>query len=105
MAPGHWQVIKRDSSERIEGNTVALSVGEAPECVIGTALRAANLIGDSLYGVDVKQIGDQCYLIEVNDNPNIDAGNEDGVLGDALYRELLGVFLRRVRERGRMAAD
>ena len=50
-------------------------------------VRAANLIGDGLYGVDLKQDGQQCYVMEVNDNPNIDAGNEDGVLqGRALSR-------------------
>jgi hypothetical protein len=40
--------------------------------------------------------------MEVNDNPNVDAGNEDGVLENALYRELMGVFLRRIRERKRV---
>jgi glutathione synthase/RimK-type ligase-like ATP-grasp enzyme len=82
----------------VEGRTVALAVGEAPEVVVKTAVRAANLIGDGLYGVDLKQVGDRCYLIEVNDNPNIDAGNEDQVLGNALYREVMGVMCRRVRE-------
>jgi hypothetical protein len=42
--------------------------------------------------------------MEVNDNPNIDAGGEDGVLKDALYREVMGVFLRRIRERRRVNA-
>ena len=86
---------------KLEGSTVALSVGEAPEIVVRTAVHAANLIGDGLYGVDLKQDGQQCYVMEVNDNPNIDAGNEDGVLKDALYREVMGVFLRRIRERKR----
>jgi glutathione synthase/RimK-type ligase-like ATP-grasp enzyme len=104
MAPGHWQVIKRDSSERVEGQTVALSVGEAPEIVINTAVRAANLIGSGLYGVDLKQVGERCYLIEVNDNPNIDAGNEDQILHDALYREVMGVYARRIAARRRVAA-
>jgi glutathione synthase/RimK-type ligase-like ATP-grasp enzyme len=99
MAPGHWQVIKREADRKVEGSTIALSVGEAPEAVVKTALRAANLIGDGFYGVDLKQTADRVYVIEVNDNPNVDAGNEDGVLGDALYREVLGVLLRRVRER------
>ena len=101
MAKGHWQVVKRESGRKFEGSTVALSVGEAPEVVIRTAVRAANLIGDGLYGVDLKQDGQQCYVMEVNDNPNIDAGNEDGVLKDALYREIMGVFMRRVQERKR----
>ena len=99
MAPGHWQIIKRESGVRQEGTTAAMAVGEAPESVIKTALRAANLVGDGLYGVDLKEANGQCYVIEVNDNPNIDAGSEDGVLKDALYREVIGVFLRRINER------
>jgi glutathione synthase/RimK-type ligase-like ATP-grasp enzyme len=103
MAPGHWQVIKRDTAARVEGDTLALSIGEAPEIVVSTAVRAANLIGQGFYGVDLKQVGEQCYLIEINDNPNVDAGNEDQVLNDALYRELMGVFARRIAERRRTA--
>jgi glutathione synthase/RimK-type ligase-like ATP-grasp enzyme len=102
MAPGHWQVIKRERGRKLEGATIALAVGEAPAVVVNTAVRAANLIGDGFYGVDLKQVGDRCYVIEVNDNPNVDAGNEDGVLKDALYREIMGVFLRRIRERDRV---
>lgn len=101
MAPGHWQVIKRESHRRVEGGTAAIAVSEAPSSVVDAALRAANLIGDGLYGVDVKQTNGHCYVIEVNDNPNVDAGNEDGVLGDALYREIMGMFVRRITERGR----
>jgi glutathione synthase/RimK-type ligase-like ATP-grasp enzyme len=103
MAPGHWQIIKRDTADRVEGDTLALSVGEAPETIVSTAVRAANLIGQGLYGVDLKQVGEQCYLIEINDNPNVDAGNEDQVLKDALYREVMGVFARRIAERRRAA--
>jgi glutathione synthase/RimK-type ligase-like ATP-grasp enzyme len=105
MAPGHWQVVKREPGRQVEGATVAMAVGEAPGIVVKTAMRAASLVGGGLYGVDLKQADERCYVIEINDNPNIDAGNEDGVLKDALYREVLGVFLRRIRERGRLAAD
>jgi len=102
MAPGHWQIIARDGGkEPVEGAWEALSVGEAPEEVVRTALKAANLIGDGLYGVDLKQVGSRCYVIEVNDNPSIETGVEDGVLKDALYREIMGTFLRRVEERKR----
>lgn len=104
MAPGHWQVIKHEQSQALEGATTAFSVGEVPDEVIRRALDAANCIGDGLYGVDIKQSGDRCYVIEVNDNPNVDAGNEDAVLKDALYREIMGVFLKRIeaRRRGRL---
>jgi len=105
MAPGHWQVVKRESGRTLEGSTQALSVGEAPEIVVRTAVRAANLIGDGLYGVDLKQDGRQCYVMEVNDNPNLDAHNEDGILKDALYREVMGVFMRRIQERRRTTAS
>lgn len=105
MAPGHWQVVKREPGRKLEGATLAMPVGLAPEAVVKTAVKAAGLIGDGLYGVDLKQVGERCYVIEINDNPNIDAGNEDAVLGDALYREILGVFLRRIHERApRVAA-
>jgi len=104
MAPGHWQIIKHEAASTVEGPVVTMSVGEAPEIVVKTALRAANLIGDGLYGVDLKQVNGQCLLIEVNDNPTINAGAEDGVLGDALYREIMGVFCRRISERKWKAA-
>jgi glutathione synthase/RimK-type ligase-like ATP-grasp enzyme len=100
MAPGHWKVNEvRRGQSLVEGETVALSVGEAPEIVVSTAVRAANLIGRGLYGVDLKEVDERCYLIEVNDNPNVDAGNEDQVLGNALYREIMGVYARRIAER------
>jgi glutathione synthase/RimK-type ligase-like ATP-grasp enzyme len=98
MAAGHWQIVKREAghSGYEEGPVEAVAVAEAPEEVVKVALKAANLIGDGLYGVDIKQVGNRCYVIEVNDNPNVDAGNEDGVLRDALYREIMGSFVRRI---------
>lgn len=103
MAPGHWQIIKRDAEKRLEeGTTMALHINEVPNEVMQQALRAANAIGDGLYGVDIKQTNGYCYVIEVNDNPNLDAGNEDGVLRDALYREVMSVFLKRIEARKRV---
>jgi hypothetical protein len=55
MAPGHWQIIKHDAAYISERKTEALSIGEAPNTVIDTAVRAATLIGDGFYGVDLKQ--------------------------------------------------
>jgi glutathione synthase/RimK-type ligase-like ATP-grasp enzyme len=102
MARRHWQIIRRDSQGRAHvGNATTMSVGEAPSEVVRTALKAANLIGDGLYGVDLKQVGRKCYVIEVNDNPSIDGGVEDAVLKTALYREIMGVFVKRIEERKR----
>ena len=73
---------------------------------IQTALKAANLIGDGLYGVDLKEVGNQPYIIEVNDNPSIDTGYEDMVLKSALYREIMSVFLQRIEaQEARAIAD
>jgi glutathione synthase/RimK-type ligase-like ATP-grasp enzyme len=73
--------------------------------VVTTAVRAANLVGRGLYGADLKQVDGRIYLIEVNINPNIDAGVEDQVLGDALYREIVGVFARRIADTAGGAAQ
>jgi glutathione synthase/RimK-type ligase-like ATP-grasp enzyme len=100
MAKKHWQIIQHGSDGGfVEGRVDTLSVGETPGEVVSTAVKAANLVGDGLYGVDLKQIGRRCYIMEVNDNPNIEAGCEDLVLKDALYREIMGVFLRRIEQR------
>lgn len=104
MAPGHWKILKVGEGEEVEGESVAMPVGAAPRQVVDTAVRAANLVGRGLYGVDLKQVDDRVYLIEVNCNPNIDAGVEDEALGEALYREVLAVFARRIAERSGSAA-
>ena len=101
MAAGHWQIVRHEPGRTgyEEGPVQAVAVAEAPHEVLKIALKAANLIGDGLYGVDIKQVDNRCYVIEVNDNPNVDAGNEDGVLKDALYREIMGSFVRRIEAR------
>ena len=105
MARRHWQIIQRGEAGEttVEGNCDTLAVGEAPKEVIQIALKVANLIGDGLYGVDLKEVDHQPYIIEVNDNPSIDTGYEDAVLKSALYREIMSVFLQRIeaKKRGR----
>lgn len=98
MAKKHWQIIKRDTSGKKTGDGASetIPVEQAPSGLIRTALRAANFIGDGLYGVDIKQIGNKFYLVEINDNPNIDVGVEDLVLKDELYKNIMEVFLKRI---------
>ena len=101
MAPGHWQIIKHREQKQdyVEGAAVAIPFEEVPTKVIRLALKAANLIGDGFYGVDIKQVGKRYYVIEINDNPNVDAGNEDGLLKEALYQRVMEVFLHRIEAR------
>ena len=67
--------------------------------MLKTALKATKLIGDGLYGVDIKSTNDKHYVIEVNDNPNVDAHVEDQILGDELYLHIMNVFLQRIRRK------
>lgn len=101
MARHHWQILRHDGEGRLidEGHCDTLPVEESPPAVVATALKAANLIGDGLFGVDLKEVGNQVYVIEVNDNPSIDAGIEDAVLGDDLYLRIMQGLMRRVEMR------
>ncbi len=100
MAQNHWQIVKREKNgERRFGKCETLPVELAPRRAVRVALKAADLIGDGLYGVDVKQSGDKFYVIEVNDNPNIDSGVEDHILRDELYRRVMSVFLTRMQQK------
>jgi glutathione synthase/RimK-type ligase-like ATP-grasp enzyme len=99
MARRHWQIINRNGDVPDEGKHETLPVELAPSAVVSAALRAANLVGNGLYGVDLKQVGRQCYVIEVNDNPSIESGVEDKVLKDELYGRIMSVFLRRIERR------
>lgn len=100
MARKHWQIIQRDSQGKQYGGKVeTMSVEDAPAEVIRAALRAAGLIGDGLYGVDLKVVNGKCYIIEVNDNPSIEAGYEDQVLKGELYVRIMKTFLDRIERR------
>lgn len=101
MAKGHWQILKHDSNgiRNDEGKFATLPIEHVPTAVVKTALKVANLIGDGLYGVDLKQVGKKIYVIEVNDNPNLDGGVEDQVLKEDLYLRIMRVMLRRVERR------
>ena len=100
MSKKHWQIVKYDGKGGFqEGGFLTMAVEQAPPEVIKVALKAANLIGDGLYGVDLKQRGNKVYVIEVNDNPNLEAGVEDVYLKEGLYSRVLAEFVRRLEQR------
>lgn len=96
MADGHWQIYHHGQQRTKEGDSETIAVQHAPREVIQLALKTANAIGDGLYGVDIKTVNGRHVLMEINDNPNIDKGVEDLVLGDALYDRIMKVFKTRV---------
>lgn len=102
MARKHWQIINnRGNGKGANGRVEAVPVDAAPRSVVKTALRAAGFIGDGLYGVDLKVVGRKVHVIEINDNPNIDAGAEDAILKSVLYTRVMDVFLKRMEQRKR----
>jgi glutathione synthase/RimK-type ligase-like ATP-grasp enzyme len=101
MARGHWQIVAHEGGgKRRYGRVEAVALDDAPAEAIHVAVRAARLIGDGLYGVDVKEYAGRFLVMEVNDNPNIDAGCEDAVIGDRLYQAVMSWFRRRLDARG-----
>lgn len=99
MAKDHWQIYKvdkKDSKKVIPGRSETIPVEFAPKKLVDLSIKTARHIGDGLYGLDIKEHNDLYSVIEVNDNPNIDAGVEDLCLGEKLYMDIMGVFLSRM---------
>jgi glutathione synthase/RimK-type ligase-like ATP-grasp enzyme len=97
MARGHWQIYNWSGkkSEK-EGNFATIPIEEAPPEVVQLAQRSAKLVGDGLYGIDIKDLESGPTVIEVNDNPNLDYGVEDKIMGNALYEKVLNAFVKRI---------
>lgn len=101
MARGHWQIVKPggEAGPRY-GRVEAVPLVDTPPRVLDIAVAAAGLIGVGLYGVDVKALDDgRVVVTEVNDNPNIDSGEEDAASGDAIYDGVMEYFARRLESR------
>lgn len=101
MARNHWQIFNHRSRRHNFGGCETLPTFEVPRAVVSAALKASKMIGRSLYGVDLKQRDDEVFVIEVNDNPNIDHGYEDRYLGNELYMQVMAEFSSRLESRGR----
>jgi glutathione synthase/RimK-type ligase-like ATP-grasp enzyme len=107
MAPGHWQIYQWSGAPVVEGRPSPLAgdargvpLSEVPPAVLSAAVRAASLMGEGLYGVDLKVVGEHVYVIEVNDNPNLDRGVEDEVEGVRLYQRVIDALMSKI-ERAR----
>jgi len=73
-----WKIVDHDHEGKLLDSTVeAMEIGQVDPRLLDIALKAGNSIGTGLYGVDLKEVDNEYYVIEVNDNPNIDHGLED----------------------------
>lgn len=106
MAKGHWQIYNWEGKKQdTAGDVETVPFEDVPFTVLHTALKAANLIGDGLYGVDVKEIDGKAYIIEVNDNPSIEAGCEDKILKKELYASIIKSIKRRIDNHKNIRTD
>jgi glutathione synthase/RimK-type ligase-like ATP-grasp enzyme len=97
MARSHWQIVKhKPDGSVVQGGAKAFRFDEVPADVLDIGVRAARLIGDGLYGVDIKQNADGVFVIEINDNPNVDHGYEDAALKDEVWTKLARWFIDRL---------
>lgn len=98
MAANHWQIVnwQQGVKEPDQGEAETMAVDAAPKALLDLAVKATSLIGNGLYGVDIKQQGKKYYIIEINDNPNLDDGVEDRVLKQQLYLNIMQEFMNRL---------
>ena len=103
MARDHWQIYNHASQKKRgkSGGFETIPTFEVPREVIKAALKACAVVGNGLYGVDIKQREKHIYVIEVNDNPSIEHEIEDLYLGDELYMMIMQEFADRLEQRGR----
>ncbi len=98
MARDHWQIYNWGSKKKsdVGGNFDILNPEEVPPSITEAALKATRLIGKGLYGVDIKELNGIATIIEINDNPNVDAGVEDGLLHEELYARIIGFLVNQI---------
>lgn len=100
MTKGHWQIYNHAKKGNEQtGDAETFPISKVPKHVINTALKISHQVGNSLYGVDLKERNGKAYVIEINDNPNIDDGVEDAILGMDLYSNIINEFVRRIEEK------
>jgi glutathione synthase/RimK-type ligase-like ATP-grasp enzyme len=102
MARGHWQIVATGRTGKTRwGRVEAVPLSETPAEAIKVGVQAARLIGDGLYGVDVKENAGRFLVMEVNDNPTLETGCEDAIIGEKLYLAVMDWFRQRLDARGR----
>lgn len=101
MAKGHWQIYNWDAKKKNDqdGQADCMAIEEVPENIIKTALKSAKLMGKGLYGIDIKEVDGKALVIEINDNPNKDAGVEDLYYGDQVYIDILTALKQRLENK------
>ncbi len=99
MVKNHWQIIKTEETKNkfAVGNFDCVKIEDTNKDLLRLAVESCSHIGDGLYGVDIKEVNGKFYIVEINDNPNIDSGVEDSLEGFNVYLKVMAEFLRRIK--------
>jgi glutathione synthase/RimK-type ligase-like ATP-grasp enzyme len=66
---------------------------QVPRDTIDLAIKASTAIGKGLYRVDIKQRGGRQFVIEVNDNPSLESGEDEHY--PQLYNQIISNLMER----------
>jgi len=76
-----------------------MAIEDVPAKIMEAALKSAKIMGQGLYGIDIKEVNGKPLVIEINDNPNIDFGVEDGFYGEEVYQQIIKALKKRLDEK------
>lgn len=65
---------------------------QVPTPIVQVALKAGHAIGRGLYGVDIKEKNGHIYVIEVNDNPSLEGGEDEHY--PQIYEKIIRFLLK-----------
>ena len=65
----------------------SVPLDQVPAPILGIAVQAARAIGGGFYGIDIKDQDGTPFVIEVNDNPSLEAGEDEHSPG--LYTKII----------------
>ncbi len=102
MAKDHWQIYNwnAQAKKNITGQFECVPLEMVPVPITKAALKGVSMVySKGLFGVDVKEVNGKPYIIEINDNPNIDAGVEDQILKEDLYMTIIATLKDRIEEK------
>jgi len=89
----YWKIMTYNGHGQPEyGPVKAFDIHAVDPNLLKTAADAARAIGKGFYGVDLKQIDRDYLVIEVNDNPTIEAGEEDAK-NPELYERIISYLV------------
>jgi glutathione synthase/RimK-type ligase-like ATP-grasp enzyme len=87
------KIVASEEGEIPDYASESVPQGDVPKEVIQLAIKAAQSIGKGLYSVDIKQRGGRQFVIEVNDNPSLESGEDEYY--PHIYNEIISKLMER----------